>query len=152
MNDHIRRALEGAAEFNALQRTPDVSSARALHDYHESSSKALRKFQDAVAEEAESQTARGLVKRIAREIQEFEAGLDKNHEVGMRLVTFGQALVTHVHEVGYVQPNLVRFTGLTEDKKPVKLIQHQSQLSFLLMALPRLEPQLPKRPIGFVTE
>lgn len=153
MNDDIRKAFEGAADFtNALQKATDFSSARDVHDYHERSSKALAKLQNAIAAEAESKTARGLVKHIASEIQQFEASLDKDHEVGMRLVTFGQTVVIHVHAVGYIQPNLVLFVGLTDDKKPVKLIQHQSQLSFLLMALPRLDPESPKRPIGFVTE
>lgn len=154
MSDAIRKALEAKADLaSSLQRAADgFSSARSLHDYHESSSKALAKLQDAMAEEAESKTAKGLVKRVASQIQDFEAKLDKQHEVGIKLVTFGQAIVIHVQDVGYIQPNLVLFVGMTDDKQPVRLIQHQSQLSFLLMALPRLDPELPKRPIGFVTE
>jgi hypothetical protein len=151
MNDNIRKALEGAAGFtSATQRVGDISSARALHDYDERSSKALAKLQDAKTEEAESKTARRLVKLVASDIQDFEASLDKDHEVGIRLVSFGQTLVIHVHQVGYIQPNLVLFVGLTSDQQPVRLIQHQSQLSFLLMAVQRLDPNSEKRPIGFV--
>jgi hypothetical protein len=151
MNDDIRKALEGAAEHaKAFQTSAGVSSARSLHDYHESSSKALAKFQDAMAEAVEAKTAAGLVKRLVREIREFEAKLDQQHEVGMRLVSFGQAVVIYVAEVGCVQPNLVIFVGMNERREPVKLIQHMNQLSFLLTVLPRLDPDAERRPIGFL--
>ena len=39
--------------------------------------------------------------------------------------------------------------GLTDDKKPICLIQHVSQLSFVLTALPKLDPDKPKRRYGF---
>lgn len=150
MNDAIRKALEAKEDLaSALQRAPDVSSALALHDYHDRSSKALAKLQESMVEVAEAGTAAELVKRLAREIREFEAKLDQQHEVGIRLVSFGQAVVVHVLEVGCVQPNLVFFVGVNENREPVKLIQHMSQLSFLLTVLPRLDPESERRPIGF---
>ncbi|WP_445301606.1 DUF6173 family protein [Microcoleus sp. MOSTC5] len=42
------------------------------------------------------------------------------------------------------------FYGLTDNGERVELIQHISQISFLLIALPRLEPTLPKKKIGFI--
>lgn len=151
MNDAIRKALQGTADLaNTVQRTVDFSSALSLHDSHERSSKALAKLQESIAEAAEAQTAAGLVKRLLREIREFEVKLDPRQEVGIRLASFGQAVVIHVQDVGCVQPNLVIFVGVNERREPVKLIQHMNQLSFLLTVLPRLDPDAERRPIGFI--
>ena len=44
---------------------------------------------------------------------------------------------------------MVIFKGRTDDAQPVRLIQHMSQLSFLLTRVPRLNPEEERRPIGF---
>ena len=87
--------------------------------------------------------------RLEKWIKDFDADLDNEHEVGVRLVSFGQALTFHLLGIGYWNPSLMRFYGQQEDGTPVELIQHVSQISILLMKLPRLDPSKPKRPIGF---
>ncbi len=109
----------------------------------------MEEISRSLAEAADAKSARGLVKRLMAEVREFEERLDESHEVGVRLVSFGQSLVFHVHQIGYIQPNLVTFAGTTDDSQPVRLVQHMSQLSFLLMRVPRLNPEQPRRPIGF---
>ena len=64
-------------------------------------------------------------------------------------MTFGQAITFHVQDVGYYNPNLITFYGKTDDGQKVQLVQHVSHLSFLLIALPRIDPNQPKRPFGF---
>jgi hypothetical protein len=88
--------------------------------------------------------------RLKEIILEFDASLDDSFEVGMKLVSFGQAVVIHVKEIGYYNPSLIRFFGALEDGSPVELVQHVSQISFLLMAVKRLEPDKPKKRIGFI--
>jgi hypothetical protein len=90
--------------------------------------------------------------RLIETINEFDKRLDQEHEVGMKLVTFGQAIKFHVHAIGYTNPSLIRFYGVLEDGSPVELIQHVSQISFLLMAVKRLNPEEPKKQIGFTKE
>jgi hypothetical protein len=86
-------------------------------------------------------------KRLAKWISDFDAGLDEAHEVGVRLVNFGQSVTFRLNNIGYWNPSLISFHGVTEDGNPVELIQHVSQISVLLMKLPRPNPSAPK--IGF---
>lgn len=87
--------------------------------------------------------------RLISMINQFDDELDDEHEVGMRLVSFGQAIQFHVEDLGYHNPSLIRFFGRTEDGQKVELIQHVSQISFLLMSVKRLNPEEPKKKIGF---
>jgi len=91
-------------------------------------------------------------KRLVKWINDFDATLDQQHEVGVRLVSFGQTVVFHLNDIGYWNPSLIRFEGVMEDGSPVELIQHVSQISVLLMKLPRNDPSKAKRKIGFITE
>ncbi|QRG66945.1 DUF6173 family protein [Brevibacillus choshinensis] len=104
-----------------------------------------------VEEQKESERASGYHKRLIEMITAFDNSLDNEHEVGMKLVTFGQAVTFHVTGIGYYNPSLIRFLGRLEDGSSVELIQHISQISFLLMAVKRSNPDEPKKPIGFIS-
>ncbi len=91
-------------------------------------------------------------KRLVKWINDFNASLDNEHEVGVRLVSFGQTVVFHLEDIGYWNPSLICFKGKTEQGNPVELIAHVSQISILLTKLPRENPSVPKRPIGFHSE
>jgi len=91
-------------------------------------------------------------KRLVEMINEFDEKLDDTEEVGMRLVSFGQTVQFHVEDIGYYNPSLITFIGKTAEGKDIELIQHVSQISFLLMAVPRLNPDEPKKKIGFAAE
>lgn len=88
-------------------------------------------------------------RRLIDWINKFNAELDADHEVGVRLVSFGQAVTFHLDDVGFSNPSLITFSGKTEDGDPVELIQHVSQISVLLVRLRRKDPTSPKRRIGF---
>lgn len=94
--------------------------------------------------------ASGLYDRLTAWIQEFEEGLDADHEVGVRLVAFGQALVFHLTQMSWWNPALIRFDGFDDAGNPVQLIQHISQISVLLHRLPKQGPEA--RKVGFVTQ
>lgn len=81
-------------------------------------------------------------------ISEFESALDQGQEVGVRLVSFGSAVFFHAEEIGFFKPNVITFKGVTPEGDRVQLIQHVSQLSFLLKAVPKLADK-PRR-IGFI--
>lgn len=78
--------------------------------------------------------------------------LDNEHEVGVRLVNFGQTVVFSLEDMRYCDPSLISFIGRTQEGQPVELIQHVNQISILLMKLPRQYPTEPKKPIGFRVE
>lgn len=88
-------------------------------------------------------------RRLINWINDFHKSLDEEHEVGARLVNFGQAITFHVEDIGYWNPSLISFSGKNELGEPVELIQHVSQISILLVAMKRQNIQHPKRPIGF---
>ena len=98
---------------------------------------------------AEDNQASEFHKRLATWIEEFNQGLDQQHEVGVRLVNFGQTVVFHLDSIGYWNPSLILFQGTTQEGQPVELIQHVSQISILLTRLPRKDPNQPRRKIGF---
>jgi hypothetical protein len=87
--------------------------------------------------------------RIKECIEAFDSGLDDKSETGLMLVAFGQSIVIHLRSVGCFNPSLMLFQGVTESGSPVELIQHVTQISVLLMSLPRKNPEEPKKPIGF---
>lgn len=89
-------------------------------------------------------------KRLIKWVNEFDASLDSEHEVGARLVSFGQTVTIHLLDIGYWNPSLIVFRGTRENGEPAELIQHVSQISVLLVKVKRLDPTTPKRPIGFV--
>ena len=89
---------------------------------------------------------------LANWIIDFDSKLDNEHEVGVRLVNFGQTVVFSLEDMRYCDPSLISFIGRTQEGQPVELIQHVNQISILLMKLPRQYPAEPKKPIGFQLE
>ncbi len=85
---------------------------------------------------------------IMRRIKEFEQSLDSDHEVAVKLASFGQAVTMTVTGVGYSNPSTLVFYGLVGDQ-PATLIQHMTQLNFLLLAVKKPDPEKPPRRIGF---
>jgi hypothetical protein len=84
-------------------------------------------------------------------IQKFDDELDDSHEVGLRLVSFGQTITFHVQNIACQNPSLIYFMGATDEGNPIELIQHVSQISFVLIKLPKLESEKPKQKIGFTS-
>jgi len=85
---------------------------------------------------------------IKKYVEDFEASLDQEHEVGLMLTNFGQSILMQVAEIGYEKSVLMVFKGIVNGN-PATLIQHINQLSFMLTAVPRSEPEKPKAKIGF---
>jgi hypothetical protein len=87
------------------------------------------------------------VNAIYEEIADFEATLDSDHELGMPVVGGPSGLCVHVREVYRFGTDKLVFVGIDGDKRPVRLIQHLSQLNFLMLAAPKLGPEAVR--IGF---
>ena len=95
-------------------------------------------------------SAKSICKDLLKQIREFDESLAADEEVSIKLVSFGQATVLKVTGLGYCDPNLILFYGYFDDNSPAKLIQHISQLNFLIMSVKRKDPDEPKKPIGFI--
>lgn len=81
-------------------------------------------------------------------IKDFQENLDEDHEVCAQLASFGQSILMQVTDLGYANPSLITFNGYVNGQY-CELIQHISQLNFLLMSCPKAEPDKPPRRIGF---
>lgn len=91
--------------------------------------------------------------KICEQIKEFQDNLDNEHEVALMLTNFGKSIILNVTSLGFQNPCLIYYYG-TVGENECQLIQHISQINFLLMAVPKADPEKPARrvKIGFVKE
>ena len=85
--------------------------------------------------------AHWMYERLARTIRQFEEGLDPEHEVGAKLVSFGPDVVFHIDDIGYWGPDMIVFHGCDARGHRVQLLQHVSQLNVLLVALEKTQDE-----------
>ena len=103
-----------------------------------------------VATIQENSIAQIVAENLYQEILNYQANLSNAEDVAVSLVQFNETTTILVDSIGYIGYNLVRFGGKDNSGKPLELIQHISQLNFLLMSVPKNVPEAPKRKIGFV--
>lgn len=86
--------------------------------------------------------------KIIEEIRKFEEDLDSEHEIAISLASFGSSITMIVTFIGYQNPDMLYFYGLVNGKE-AQLIQHVSQLNFLITSVERVDKTKPARRIGF---
>jgi Family of unknown function (DUF6173) len=91
--------------------------------------------------------AKWAYERIARQINDFEAELSDDEEIGLRLVATPDTSVMHINDIGYWGPDMLIYHGTNEHGRPMQLMQHYTQMSILLTAVPKCEQKA--RRIGF---
>jgi hypothetical protein len=104
---------------------------------------------ETMQERQSTELASDFFRQLSHYMDEFDKSLDQEHEVGIKLVNFGQTVQFTVQNIGYYNPKLICFYGEMPDGSAIQLIQHVNQISFLLTAVQRKNPEQPKRPIGF---
>jgi hypothetical protein len=82
--------------------------------------------------------AQYAVEAIYDEIAEFEASLDEDYEVGMPIVGGPANLCVHVRKVYRFGTDKLVFVGIDSDQHPVRLVQHLSQLNFLMLSVKKM--------------
>ena len=86
--------------------------------------------------------------RLILYIQNFEKQLDADHEVAMGF-TGGEAGVLRIEGMGFHAPDLLTFYGSDQTGARTQMIQHVSQLTVMLRALPKPTAQAQPNRIGF---
>ena len=86
--------------------------------------------------------------RLSKLIEDFEKGLDKDEEVGARIVGLPGDGTMAIEDVGFWGPDFIMFLGKNTDGKPVRLIQHYGQINVLLDARKKPDERAARR-IGF---
>lgn len=83
-------------------------------------------------------------------IRNFQSTLDNESEVVLLLTSFGKEITMYVRSLGYSNPYLIHFYGFV-NHKDAEIIQHMSQLNFLLTSASKLQIDKPAYRIGFNT-
>lgn len=86
--------------------------------------------------------------RLILYIRNFEDQLDPDQEIAMGFAG-SDAGVLRIEGLGYFDPDIVTFYGRDEEGLKTQLVQHVTQLSVLLRAVPKAEPETAARRIGF---
>ncbi len=86
--------------------------------------------------------------RLVMYIRKFESQLDQSQEIAMGFAG-GDAGVLRIEGLGYFEPDLITFYGRDDAGLKTQLVQHISQLSVMLRAVPTEAPEDPPRRIGF---
>ena len=86
--------------------------------------------------------------RLVMYIRQFEGQLDGQQEIAMGFAS-DESGVLRIEGLGFFDPDIITFYGRDEDGTKTQLIQHVSQLSVTLRAVPKVTAAEPPRRIGF---
>ncbi|MCP1167561.1 DUF6173 family protein [Limimaricola litoreus] len=142
MADDIIATAAEALEAEALPRLREVHADTAGDATPQALPPALRKPAGGKS------PARWAYERLIHYIKRFEDGLEAGEEVAMAM-TGGHSGVLRIQGMGYFDPDIVTFYGTDPAGAKTQLIQHVTQLSVILRALPRPRPEAPPERIGF---
>lgn len=107
---------------------------------------------EAIRKIALTSTAEETAKYIYNSILEFSSQIGENHEVGLQVTTLGNGIQVYLNELSYHNPHLIIFGSENPDGTKLRIVQHITQLNYALIAIPKTEPEKPKRKIGFSVE
>jgi len=96
----------------------------------------------------EKSPAEWAYERLILYIQNFEEELDNEHEVAMGFAG-GDAGVLRIEGMGFFDPDMITFYGSDTNGIKTQLVQHVSQLSVMLRALPKMTDEAAPTRIGF---
>lgn len=86
--------------------------------------------------------------RVITYIRNFEQKLDADEEMVLGFAG-SEAGTVQIEGIGYFDPDIVTFFGRDEAGMKTQLIQHVSQVSVMLRAVPKPRAEEPARRIGF---
>ena len=107
------------------------------------------KLGERIASAPQINPAKWVYDQLVELVEQFESGLNDEQETGLKIISLGNAEIYRVERIDYRNPYLLVFHCLTSNGAEATLIQHYSQLNFLLVVLPKLDAQKPARRIGF---
>ncbi len=141
MSDRIETSAE-VAEDHAMPRAHEVHTNPGLPCIETAAHSLPRQ---PVNEKSPAQWA---YERLILYIQNFEKTLDEEHEIAMGFAGSDIGVI-RIEGMGYFEPDIITFYGQDQLGMRTQLVQHVSQLSVMLRALPkRMEAAGPNR-IGF---
>ena len=92
--------------------------------------------------------AQWAYERLILYIKNFEERLDGNQEVAMGFTDTGAGILK-IEGIGFFDPDIVTFYGVDGVGARTQLVQHVTQLNFMLRAVPKPQEVDAPRRIGF---
>jgi Family of unknown function (DUF6173) len=86
--------------------------------------------------------------RLVLYIRDFERQLNADQEVAIGFAG-SEAGIIRIEGLGFFDPDILTFYGTDDAGMKMQLVQHVSQLSVMLQARPKLDPDDAPRRIGF---
>ncbi|MCI1958866.1 MAG: DUF6173 family protein [Clostridia bacterium] len=81
-------------------------------------------------------------------VHDFESQLDDEHEIAVKLASFGTSILLYITDIGYYNTDLICFYGYVNGHYS-QLVQHVSQINFLLTSVDKPAEAQHARRIGF---
>lgn len=138
MDDTIATSAE-AMENMAIPR---------VHEVHTDPDKCAPDTKSIPQSSDPKSAARWAYERLILYIQNFEKTLDNEHEVAMGFAGDSSGVI-RIEGMGYFDPDIITFYGVDPAGTKTQLVQHVSQLSVMLRALPKQVKQAEPTRIGF---
>lgn len=89
-----------------------------------------------------------VFEQLKKQIEDYEARLTNDQEIVLMLASFGQSIIMQVVQIFPAEPGLICFRGFVSGNESA-LVQHISQLNFLITVTNRENKEEPRRRIGF---
>lgn len=135
---------------NPIDTSAEAFEASAIPQIHEVHTDPTKTTPEgcAIKDTGPKSPARWAYERLILYIQNFEKTLDNEHEVAMGFAGDTSGIIK-IEGMGYYDPDIITFYGSDPSGTKTQLIQHVSQLSVMMRALPKpVEAVEPER-IGF---
>ncbi len=131
-----------------IATSAEALEAAAIPQLHEVHTDPEAKTPAPVASDAPKSPARWAYERLIAYIQNFESTLDNEHEVAMGFAGDDSGVIK-IEGMGYYDPDIITFYGSDPSGTKTQLIQHVTQLSVMLRALPKQVAASEPTRIGF---
>jgi len=100
------------------------------------------------AKERPKSPAEWAYDRVVLYIRDFEKHLNAEQEIALGFAG-SEAGILRIEGMGWFDPDILTFYGRDDSGARTQLIQHVSQLSVMLQAAPKADPDDAPRRIGF---
>ena len=135
---------------DTISTSAEALEAAALPHLHEVHADPNTAPPDAAAlkDQGPKSAARWAYERLILYIQNFEKQLDNEHEVAMGFAGDTSGVI-RIEGMGYFAPDIITFYGSDPAGTKTQLVQHVTQLSVMLRALPKQAQTAEPTRIGF---
>lgn len=101
----------------------------------------LRAAMDGIQEDSrrKNNPAGYMLERARELVKDFEITIGNDAEVGMSVAGAAAGAPIRLRSISVSNPDMLIFDGIDDNGAIVRLVQHHSQMSVLLVAIPKLQ-------------